>query len=299
MTNKIGFIGVGMMGEPMARRLIAQDTKLVIHDIRPDVVAELAELGADAAASPAEVASQVETVLVSLPTPEVVQEVALGARGVCEGSRVRTFVDLSTTGPGKAAEIAAGLKARGITAIDAPVSGGVSGARNGTLAVMLAGPKALCDRLTPTLRIIGKNVFYIGPDPGQGQMMKLLNNLLSATAMAASAEAMVLGVKYGLDPQVMVDVINVSSGRNTATMDKIPQSVLPRTFDFGFRTELLTKDVRLCLEQADALGVTMWIGHAVRQMWNFAVSQGGGKDDFTSIIKYMEEWAGVTVGKSS
>lgn len=223
---------------------------------------------------------------------------ALGADGIAQGSMVKTFVDLSTTGPNVAAQVARGLAAKGITAVDAPVSGGVAGARAGSLSVMLAGPKALCDRLTPTLRIIGKNVFYIGPTPGQGQMMKVINNLLSAAALVASCEAMVLGTKFGLDPKVMVDVLNVSSGRNSATEEKIPRAVLPRTFDVGFRTELLHKDVRLCIEQAEQLGVPMWLGQTVRQMWAFAMSQGDGQQDISTIIKHMERWAQVTVGKT-
>ena len=129
--------------------------------------------------------------------------------------------------------------------------------------------------------------------------MTLLNNLLSATALAASSEAMVLGVKSGLDPRVMVDVLNVSSGRNSATLEKIPRAILPRTFDVGFRTELQIKDIRLCLEQADQLGVPMWIGQTVREMWAFAESQGGGQEDISAIIKHMEKWAGVTVRESS
>jgi hypothetical protein len=297
MSMEIGFIGTGAMGKPMVRRLLAQDYKLTLYDVRPEAIAELTELGAQAAESPADVASRVETVLVSLPTPDIVKEVALGANGVAHGSKIKTFVDLSTTGPRMAMEIAKGLEAKGITAIDAPVSGGVSGASSGSLAVMMAGPKDLCEALKPALQVIGKNVFYIGPKPGQGQMMKLTNNLLSGTALAATAEAVVLGVKFGLDPQVMLDVINVSSGRNTATMDKFPKAVLPRTFDFGFRLELLDKDVRLCVEQADELGVPMWVGHAVRQLWHFAAGQGGGKEDITAIVKYIEHWAGVTVGK--
>jgi 3-hydroxyisobutyrate dehydrogenase-like beta-hydroxyacid dehydrogenase len=297
MAHEVGFIGLGMMGEPMARRLLAQDYKLTIHDVRKEIVTELSDLGAVTAGSPAEVASKVETVMVSLPTPDVVKEVALGANGVASGNAVKTFVDLSTTGPVKAKEIAAGLKAKGITAIDAPVSGGVAGAKAGSLAVMMSGPKDLCDRLAPTLQIIGKNVFYIGPQPGQGQMMKLLNNLLSATALAASSEAVVLGAKFGLDPKTMIDVINVSSGRNSATLEKFPRSILPRKFDVGFRTELLHKDVRLCMEQADQLGVPMFIGHMVRQMWAMAQSQLGGQEDIGGIIKLLEKWAGVTVGK--
>src|SRR5205085_4468478 len=138
----------------------------------------------------------------------------------------------------------------------------------GTLAVMTSGPQAECDRLAPILAAMGK-VFYIGSEPGMGQMMKLINNLLSATATAATSEAMVLGVKAGLDPQVMIDVINAGSGRNTATEDKFTRAIFPRSFDFGFALGLMTKDVKLCIDEAEALGVPMWIGSAVKQLWQY------------------------------
>ncbi len=189
--------------------------------------------GAEKAASPADVASRAEIVLASLPMPDIVRAVALGENGVAHGKRARLFVDLSTTGPRMAKIIAAGLAERGITAIDAPVSGGIAGATKGTLAVMVSGPPADCERLKPLLQAIGK-YFYIGAEPGMGQMMKLINNLLSATATAATSEAVVLGVKAGLDPYVMIDVINSGSGRTTASEDKFPKSILPRSFDFGF-----------------------------------------------------------------
>src|SRR5438477_219266 len=169
---------------------------------------------------------------VGLPLPAIVQEVALGERGVVDGLRVRTFVDLSTTGPRVAKVVAAGLKERGVTAIDAPVSGGITGAAKGTLAVMVSGPQDECERVRPILEELGK-VFYVGSEPGMGQMMKLINNLLSATAVAATSEAVVLGVKAGLDPQVMIEVINSGSGRNTASADKFPRAILPRSFDYG------------------------------------------------------------------
>ncbi len=175
------------------------------------------------------------------------------------------------------------------------MSGGIAGAVKGTLAVMLSGAPAESERVRPLLEPIGR-VFEIGPEPGMGQMMKLLNNLLSATAMAASAEAIVLGTKAGLDAQTMIDVINAGSGRNTATLDKFPKSVLPRSFDFGFAMGLMSKDVNLCIAEADALGVPMWIGNAVKQMWLYGLSQGGPDEDFTAIVKHIEEWVGVTVG---
>lgn len=291
----IGFIGVGRMGQPMAARLIAAGHPVVAYDVQGQALSAIAVKGAETASSPAEVATRAEIVMASLPMPAVVQEVALGERGVAAGSRARVFVDLSTTGPCVAKAIAAALAERRIAAIDAPVSGGVAGAVKGTLAVMTSGPKPECDRLRPILEAIGK-VFYIGPEPGMGQMMKLINNLLSATATAATSEAIVLGAKAGLDPYVMIDVINAGSGRNTATEDKFPRAILPRSFDYGFALGLMAKDVKLCIDEADALQVPMWIGQAVKQLWLYGLGQGGPDQDFTALITHIEKWSGVTVG---
>jgi 3-hydroxyisobutyrate dehydrogenase-like beta-hydroxyacid dehydrogenase len=207
---------------------------------------------------------------------------------------VRTLIDLSTTGPRVAAAVAAGLKDREIAWVDAPVSGGVNGAVKGTLAVMVSCERRLFVRLEPVLKNIGK-VFFIGEQPGMGQTMKLINNMLSAAAMAVSCEGIVMGAKAGLDPAVMIDVINAGSGMNTATRDKFPKSILPRTFDFGFATGLMYKDVKLCMDEADALGVPMWVANAARQVWSVANTQLGADSDFTSVIKCVEQWAGIEV----
>src|SRR6202043_2305082 len=160
-----------------------------------------------------------------------------GENGVSEGKRVKRFVDLSTVGSHMAARIFDSLAKRNIVQLDSPVSGGVGGAEKGTLAVMVSGPKADFESLKPVLDVIGK-VFFIGEKPGSAQTMKLANNFLSATAIVATSEAVVMGVKAGLDPAIMIDVINSGSGMNTASRDKFPRSVLPRTFDFGFATGL-------------------------------------------------------------
>jgi len=291
MAKQVGFIGLGRMGEPMALRLVAAGYELVVYDVRPESVAALTAKGARAAASPAAVASAVDTVLLSLPTPPIVREVAANVSG---GSKVKTVIDLSTTGATAAREIAAALAAKGITAVDSPVSGGVAGAVAGTLAVMVAGPRALCAELEPMLAVFGK-VFFIGERPGMGQTMKLANNLLSATAMAATAEAVVFGVKSGLDPAVMCDVINAGSGRNTASMDKVPKQVITRKFAQGFATGLMYKDVRLCLEEAEAAGAPMPVSTAVRAMWARANDELGGDSDMTAIVQLLERAAGVVV----
>jgi 3-hydroxyisobutyrate dehydrogenase-like beta-hydroxyacid dehydrogenase len=293
--DHLGFIGVGRMGGPMAKRLLADGYKLTVYDASPAAMKPLVEAGAIAANSIAEVAQAVETVLVSLPTPAIVQEVALGPSGIAAaGGKVKSFVDLSTTGPRVAAAIAEGLAAKDIAAVDCPVSGGINGAVKGTLAVMVACDRNLFQRLQPVVENFGK-VFFIGEKPGMGQTMKLINNLLSAAGMAIACEGVVMGAKAGLDPTTMIDVINAGSGMNTATRDKFPKSILPRTFDFGFAMGLMYKDVKLCLEEADALGVPMWVANSVREMWAVANTQLGPDADFTAVIKCVEKWADVEI----
>ena len=293
--KQLGFIGVGRMGIHMAGRLIDAGYAITVFDTNETAMQRLEQRGAKRAASAADVASKCETVLVSLPTPDIVKAVALGKNGVIEGSKAKTFVDLSTTGPRVAKEVAAGLAAKGITAVDAPVSGGPTGAEKGTLAMMIACPRPLADELRPVIEVLGK-FFYIGAEPGMGQTMKIINNLLSATAITITSEAMVMGAKAGLDPSTMLDVINAGSGRNTATADKFPRCVVPRRFDFGFSTGLLYKDVRLCLEEGEALGVPMIVGNAVRQVIGIAKAKLGQDSDITTIVQPIEDWAGVKVG---
>jgi 3-hydroxyisobutyrate dehydrogenase-like beta-hydroxyacid dehydrogenase len=282
------------MGSHMSRRLLAAGHKVVVYDADPRALQQATANGASAAHSPADVASQAEIVMVSLPTPDIVKAVALASKGVVEGSKAKIFIDLSTTGPRVASEVAKGLEEKGIVAVDAPVSGGPSGAEKGTLAVMVSGPKRLANELTPILGVIGK-VFWVGEQPGLGQTMKLCNNLLSAAAITITSEALVMGTKAGLDPAVMLDVINAGSGRNTATADKFPRCVLPRKFDFGFSTDLLYKDVRLCLEEGERLGVPMMVGNAVRQLIGITKALKGPGSDITEIVQPVEQWAGVEV----
>jgi len=290
-TERLGFIGVGRMGDPMARNLLAAGFELTIYDTSTAALEPLKALGAQVAKSPLEVASAAEVVIVSLPTPAIVQKVALE---ISSGSKMKIFIDVSTTGPKVAGEVAAALAAKGITAVDAPVSGGVGGARKGTLAVMLACPGNLVERVRPVLEPIGK-IFFLGEHPGSGQLMKLANNMLSAAALAVTSEVMVMGVKGGLDPQVMLEVINSGTGRNSASVDKFPKAILPRTFDFGFAIGLLLKDVKLCTDEAAGLGVPMICGNAIRELLAITSLGQGADADFTTIVKTVEDWAGVEV----
>jgi 3-hydroxyisobutyrate dehydrogenase-like beta-hydroxyacid dehydrogenase len=291
----IGFIGLGNMGTPMAGRLIAAGHELVVCDNNDAAAARLEAQGARRVATPAQVADEVDTLFMSLPTPDIVAAVVHGPGGVCEGRRVRRVVDLSTIGPRVAASVAAGLAERQIVYVDSPVSGGVPGAAKGTLAVIVACPKADFDDLQPLLSHFGK-VFFMGEAAGQAQTMKLANNIMSAAAVAITSEAVVMGVKAGLDPKVMLDVINAGSGRNTASADKFPRCVLPRTFDVGFAAALAYKDVRLCVDEAEHMGVPMVVGSAVREMLAITTAVMGKDADFSDVVRVCERWAGVQVG---
>lgn len=290
----IGFVGLGRMGSRMARRLLDVGHEIVIYDTNAAALEGLVGAGARRVGSAREVADAAPTVFASLPSPAIVHAAALGTDGVIHGKAVKTFVDVSTTGPRVAKQVAEGLAARGIVALDCPVSGGLAGAEKGTLALMVSGNPTTFESLRTTLAVLGK-IFFISDQPGAGQMMKLTNNLLAAAALAITSEAMVMGVKAGLDPAVMCDVFNVSSGRNSATQDKFPRSVITGTFDFGFATGLSYKDVRLCLDEAEALGVPTPVGAAVRQMLSITNALYGAESDFTSMVRPLEAWAGVEV----
>jgi 3-hydroxyisobutyrate dehydrogenase-like beta-hydroxyacid dehydrogenase len=291
----IGFIGLGKMGFPMARRLIEAGHELVVFDSRKDAMDRLIALGAKPGSSPKDVADRTETVMASLPSLQASLEVATGKDGVIEGKRVKRFIDLSTVGSQMAVRIHDILAKRHLVQIDCPVSGGVGGAEKGTLAVMVSGPRSEFETVKRALEVIGK-VFFIGEKPGSAQTMKLANNLLSATAIVATSEAVVMGVKAGLDPAVMIDVINAGSGMNTASRDKFPRSVLPRSFDFGFATGLMVKDVRLALEEMKSLGLSMEVAEAVGRLWEVVIREMGAESDFTSAILPIEKQAGVVVG---
>lgn len=289
----VGFIGLGNIGRPMAARLKAARVELVVLDSRREVALEFAGGAGGVAASPQDLADRVDVVFMSLPTPAAVRAVVAGDDGLARGKRTKLVVDLSTAGPATAREVAAVLHEAGISFLDAPVSGGVAGAEKGTLAVMAAGTTADHERALPLLQHIGR-VFLVGDTPGQGQAMKLLNNLLSATAVAATGEVMALGAKAGLDAAVMLDVLNASTGRNMATSDKFPRAVLTRTFELGFRAALLHKDVRLCRDFAEEFGVPFGVGAAVEQVWRHAAEELGDAD-FMRIVELFERQAGTRI----
>jgi 3-hydroxyisobutyrate dehydrogenase-like beta-hydroxyacid dehydrogenase len=297
MGEHIGFIGLGRMGARMCARLLDAGHTLTVYDVSTAAVDALAQRGAQPAQNAAQVASAAELVFASLPSPGIVQDAVLGKAGAIHGTKMKIFVDLSTTGPRGATVIANALSRGNVASLDAPVSGGITGAEKGTLSVMVSGPRASYDRIEPILKIFGK-LFFMGEKPGLGQTMKLANNLMAASAMAITAEGIAMGLKAGLDPKLMIDVLNVSSGRSSATLDKWPKAVLPRSFDFGFANALSFKDVRLCLEEAEAMGVPMVVGSTVRQMLSITANVYGPDADVTDMARLLETWSGLDASKS-
>jgi 3-hydroxyisobutyrate dehydrogenase-like beta-hydroxyacid dehydrogenase len=291
-VERIAFIGVGRMGSGMAARLLAAGHAVTVYDPGKGAMDVMVALGAKAAASASAAAAGTSIVMASLPGPAAVKALAVDIARV---PGVAVFVDLSTSGPAAAQAVAATLEPAGIAAIDAPVSGGVKGAANGKLTLMVSGPAAATARVQPLLEQFGR-VVVVGEKPGLGQTLKLANNLMSAASLAIASEAMAMGVKAGLDPAVMIEVLNASSGRNSATQDKIPKHVLNRQFDFGFANALSFKDVRLCLDEAEALGVPMVVGAAVRQMLSITQQMYGADADCTEMVKVVEQWAGCRIG---
>jgi len=289
---ELGFLGLGQMGAAIAERLEALDVRLHVFDPNPVAVAPFELRGAVDEASAAAVAAAAPIVFACLPNGAVSEQTAAEVAG---SSSLRIYVEMSTIGSIPMARIAELLSGRDITLIDCPISGGPKGARAGTLSVITAGPPAAVNEIRPLLQRIGKNLFEVGERPGQAQLMKLVNNLINAANMATAFEGLVLGAKGGLDPDLMVDVINASTGRNSATLDKVPKAVLTGTFDYGARLSTMVKDIALGLKEAEAMAVPMWVHEMVGQLWRFGATRGLGDADITALIQILESWAGVEV----
>jgi 3-hydroxyisobutyrate dehydrogenase-like beta-hydroxyacid dehydrogenase len=290
-TTDYGFIGVGRMGAHMARRLLKAGISLTVYDTSKDACDELAKDGAQVASSALDVANNTEIAFLSLPTPDIVQKVCSGLTGA---KKMKVVVDCSTTGPGVARIAHAELAKAGIIYMDAPVSGGMAGARDGTLAVMVSGKRAVYDRVEPAIKQFGK-LFFCGEGAGLAQVMKLANNIIAAGVIVMSAEVIAMGTKAGLNPRQMCDIINAGSGRNSATQDKFPLAILNRKFNLGFKTGLMYKDVALCMSEADRLGATMWVGNNTKEIWKLAQETLGADSDFTEIVRLFENWSNVIV----
>jgi 3-hydroxyisobutyrate dehydrogenase-like beta-hydroxyacid dehydrogenase len=293
-----GYLGVGNMGQPMAHKLLDAGHNLTVYDISAAAVQPLLERQARRADSPQDLADRCEIVFVSLPTLAAFREVAFGAAGLAKGKAMKLLVNTCTVGVPFVKEIEAAMAAQGVTLVDCPISGGPPGARAGTLSVMVSGDPAAVERIRPMISLWGRTLTIAGDKPGAAQVLKLTNNILSAVALAATAEAFVMGAKGGLDPEVMLAAINAGSGRNSATASKFPQSVLTRSFDYGAEMHILMKDIDLAIAQGEDLGVPMWVCQATRLVFKHAMYQGAAKEDLTAIVRYVERDAGFEMPKT-
>ena len=286
---RIGFLGLGNMGLPMAGKLLDGGHELWVCDIREEALRPLLERQARRAASPKELADACDTIIVSLPTLEIFRGALCGPDGMLAGKAIRTLVNTCTVGVPFVREIEAACAASGVTVIDAPISGGVAGARAGTLAMMVSGNPERVSELTPVFQLWGPTIVVAGDTPGAAQIMKLTNNMLCAVALVATSEAMTMSGQAGIPADAMLQVLNNGTGRNFATMRLFPDTVLPRTFDFGATIEILMKDVDLAIEQGEELGVPMWVSQAVRLVLKHGVFQGRAQQDMSRIVEIIED----------
>ncbi len=294
MSGKVlGYIGVGDMGGPMARNLLKAGFDVVVYDTQQDRLDSLAEAGAAAASSAREVADRAEIVMVCLNTIEAGHAVA---KEVAGGSAVRIYVDMSTTGPSVAADIRVHFDGTEIVMLDAPVSGHISKAVDGSLTVIVSGSREAAEQVRPAFEAMGENIFYIVDIAGGGQMMKLANNYLNNVQAIATSEAITMGIKFGLDPKIMFDVLNVSTGRNSQTSGKLRDAVLSREFAGGANMKISHKDISLAVEEAESLGSPALTGALVRGIFAEALAKGGDKERSSAIFKYVAAKAGLDFG---
>ena len=300
-ASPIGFLGVGNMGLPMATRIMDGGNQLTVYDITDSALKPFLDRQARRAAGPRDMADTCETVFVSLPTLQALRDVSFGTggaeNGLFHGKVMKMLVNTCTVGKPMVEEMARACEARGITLVDCPISGGPPGARDGTLSVMVSGAPAAVETIRPLISLWGK-VVVAGDQPGLAQVLKLTNNILSFVALAASAEAFVMGGKGGVDLEVMLTAVNAGSGRNSATLSKFPVSVADRSFKYGAEIDIIIKDADLAIAQGEALGVPMWVCQAARLVFKHAQFKGAGRDDLTTIVKHIEAVAGFQLPKT-
>lgn len=287
--EKVGFIGLGVMGLPMSKRLINAGYDLHVYDVEKKPLEALKNLGAHQENSPKDVASAADVIISMLPKPSITFDVALGEDGIIHGIKPSAvYIDMSTSKPFTTREIAGRLAEKGVEMLDAPVSGGEKGAIEGSLTIMVGGAQDIFDRVLPLLQHLGKNVMHVG-GIGAGHTIKVINNMLFTVNMAATSEALALGKKAGVDPVMLRNVMNTSSGRSYALDIKVRDFVIPRNFEPGFTVELQNKDTDLALDLAKSLGVPVILGSLVRQLYQSLVVKGYAKKDTSIIATFFED----------
>jgi len=294
---RVGFIGLGVMGKRMAKRIYDAGYSLKVFDVMKDPVEEFKKLGAEVGSSPGEVALDTDVIFMSLPNSQIVTSVVLGEDGILSKAKSGTIiVDLSSITPKTIRDIYKKTCSKSVEVLDAPVSGGSAGAVAGTLTLMVGGKKEVLDQVRPILQNISKTIYHVG-DVGAGDTVKLVNNLLLGANMVATAEALTLGVKAGLNPDVLFEVITSSSGNSYALKAKYPEFISQGSFEPGFMVDLQYKDLQLAVDTAKDLGLPLVMGNAAQQMYEVARAEGLGQKDISSVINLYEKWSGILVRK--
>ena len=290
--RKVGIIGLGAMGRPMAEHVAKAGYSLRLYDIAPGRAEEVAKsTGGQVANGPAGIAAASDVVITMLPTGADVVRTALGEGGIADGfADGGILVDMSSSEPSGTVELAEALRERGIGMIDAPVSGGRKGAVEGTLTIMAGGDGALVDRCLPVLETMGKRVVHTGA-VGSGHALKAINNTISAAGFLIAVEAFLVGKRFGLEPEVMAEVVNSSTGMNHSTRNKLAQFVFSRGFDSGFSMDLMVKDLDIALDLARDTGTAVPFAALSRQIWAQAQQNLDPGRDHTEIARWLERLA--------
>lgn len=293
MTDRtVGFIGLGNMGLPMAQQILKAGFDLTVLDTKSEALASFQGKAA-IATTPREVADKAALVFACLPSPYVSLDVALGSDGAAHGKAMKVYVETSTLGTETVAKLEAGLRERGIPLIDGPISGGPPAARTGTLSAVVSGPAEAFAKAEPAIQAFANRIFRLGDRPGQAQIAKLINNLLSSVGRVAAFEGAVMGEKAGLDLKTLIDFINVSTGRNSTTLDKFPAAVLPRTFKYGGNLTTGLKDAELIVKEAAALGAPLFVMPKVLELFRDAAAAGYKDRESLRVLEYVEKLAGI------
>jgi len=296
---QIGFIGIGVMGRPMVLNLLKAGYRITIFARHPDKpeVQDVIDAGAKLASSPRAVATASDMVITMLPNSPEVDEVVSGPNGIFEGAHKKLIIiDMSTIAPTTSRMLAQLASTRGIHFLDAPVSGGSQGAADGTLTIMVGGDSEIFEQARPVLEAMGnkENIFHVGPN-GAGETVKIVNNVLVGAIAAATSEALVLGVKSGVNVDMMTKVISASSGASWQLSNQFPLRAFNGSFQPGFMTDLLRKDLGLALELATENTIPTPLTALAHQMYEMASAEGYGHEDYTSLLKVLERMTGVEV----
>jgi 3-hydroxyisobutyrate dehydrogenase len=291
--QRIGFIGLGKMGGPMVRRLMGAGYAVAAHDIRPDAVAAACRDGAEAGDTSAGTAAGADVVITMLPDARAVERVVYDDGLVHTLRPGQILLEMTSSRPSTTRRVAADLVPKGVHVLDAPVSGGVRGATDGTLCIMAGGPADVLGACRPVLECFGRDIVHVGDCPGDGDTAKTINNLLSATTTWSALEAVTLGIRAGLEPARLLAAVNRSTGRSYTTEMKFSRYILPRRFDAGFTIGQYMKDLTICLDLADDLAAPLPLGSVVRLLWGIAVSEGMADLDHTALVTLIERWMGV------